>query len=144
MEYIGRMVEVLLCIICLTLVPAGNMLKICEQQKENVLQVHMERFYAKIRGERCLTKQAYGHWKETVGQYGANTTFELMVARKYVMPAQQEGGAGYGMPVKILYRAEIEEMLLAEGMILLDGTVFINISVYSGEELLCSCGGGIW
>ena len=146
MEYIGRMVEIVLCMICLTLVPVKNMQKIWEQQKENTLHVHTERFCAKIKENGCLTKEVYWQLGEMVERYDANATFELMIARRYLMPAQQEGGAGYGygMPVKILYRAEIEEMLLEEGTMVLDGMVFISISIYGRDGMLYSCGGEIW
>lgn len=141
MEYVGRMAELLLCVICLTLVPAGHMLAEVERQKENALEVHAERFYAGMRQGGGLTRGAYGQFAALVREYEPDGGFELMLARRYVMPTGTKGEPG--MPVRILYRTDIEEILFKEGEIALDGSAFISIMLYGKDGLSYCCGGGI-
>lgn len=143
MEYIGRLAELVLCIICLTFVPAGSMMQSYEKQEQNQLTVQAEMFCSKIRQEETLAREEYERFCERLKQWYPNYDFEIMIARKYVMPARK-GSTAVGMPVKIFYRTDIEEMLAREEEIVLEGTVFINVSVYGEDDFFYTCGGEVW
>ena len=142
MECMGRMTGIFLCVICLTLVPAGHMLADVEKQKANVLEMQAERFYAGMRQGRRITREAYGQFEDMVKEYCPDGSIELMLARRYVMPVQEGGSSG--IPMRILYREDVEGLLLKEGEIVLDETVFISIRLYGKNGLSYCCGGGIW
>ncbi len=143
MECMGRMAEILICIVCLTIVPAKSMLQLYGQQRENVAGVEAERFYAGLLREGRLTKEAYGQFQEIMGQRCGDKSFEVMVARRYVMPAGEKGGASAGFPVKILYRADLEEIFQKTDELVFEGTVFVSVSIYDKDGLLYVCGGEV-
>lgn len=143
MECMGRLAGLLLCIVCLTIVPAKSMLRLCDERQKNVAEVRAKRFYAGLLREGSLTKEAYGQWKELMGEIDGVERFELMFARRYVMPAGEKGGASPGLPMKILYRADLEEMFLETDKFVLDGSIFVSISIYGRNGLLYSCGGEV-
>lgn len=143
MECMGRMVGLLLCVICLTIVPANDMLRLYDGQQGNVIEVETERFYAGLLRQGSLTKEAYGQFQERMEGICGAKSFELMLARRYVMPAGGETAASPGLPMKILYRADLEEMFLETDEIVLEGSVFVSIAVYGRDGLLYGCGGEV-
>lgn len=143
MEYIGRMAEITLCIICLTLAPAGSMMHNYEKQKQNQLTVQAEMLCGKIRQNGVFAREEYSQFCRMMKRRYPDYAFEIMIARKYVMPVQNSASAA-GMPVKILYRTDIEEMLAAGEEIVMEGTVFVSISIYGKDNFFYTCGGEVW
>ncbi|MDE7326102.1 MAG: hypothetical protein K2N63_07495 [Lachnospiraceae bacterium] len=139
MDCIGRMAEIFLCILCLTLIPAGNALKTCQNREKNAAEIQAERFYWQIRQEKSLKAEDYAQFKKFFSQF-PDYRFELTVARRYVMPA---GRTPKGFPVKIMYRVELEEKLYGKEEIFLGGNVFVNISIYGKDGYFYTCGGEV-
>ena len=143
MDCVGRMAELFLCILCLTLVPAKSILQTRGRQEQNQIEVRAEQFCGRIKQEKSLTRSDYEHFKE-IFRVCPDYDFELTVARRYVMPvAITDKNAQNGIPVKLLYRPELEEEFSDREEISLRG-VFINISVYGKDGYFYTCGGEVW
>ena len=141
MDCVGRMAEILLCILCLTLIPATDILQNNKSRERNYIEVRTEELYGRIKQEKRLPKAEYERFKTLLASC-PDYDYELSVARRYVLPVNAEEAENH-LPVKIWYREELEEeFCFAEEIILEDA--FFNLSIYGKDGYVYPCGGEVW
>lgn len=141
MDCVGRMAEILLCILCLTLIPAMDVLQNHRSRERNYIEVQAEEFCGRIKQEKCLKKVEYERFKTLLSSC-PDYDYEFSVARRYVLPVGMEERQDR-LLVKIKYREELEEELrFVEEIVLED--VFIHLSLYGKDGYVYPCGGEVW
>ncbi len=141
MDCVGRMVEILLCILCLTLIPATSILQNNKSRERNYIEMRAEELYGRVKREKCLQKTEYERFKNLLAAC-PDYDYEFAIAKRYVLPVGMEEIENR-LSVKIKYWEELEEeFCFAEEIVLED--VFFHISLYGKDGYVYPCGGEVW
>ncbi len=89
MDCVGRMVEILLCILCLTLIPATSILQNNKSRERNYIEMRAEELYGRVKREKCLQKTEYERFKNLLAAC-PDYDYEFAIAKRYVLPVGME------------------------------------------------------
>lgn len=85
----GRWINIVLCILCLTIIPAGSQAVQWREQLEYYLISETELLKYKIRQKGALTIEDYQQYRNIFEKLAGEYDFDIAVARSYVMPADE-------------------------------------------------------